>query len=155
MKSPGAVYRKLKEVRYKHLSAMYRLYFRRSPENCRYNYRYVVTGSDGRPQEVRLCLVHQKNHDSLDGVNLELIDICTESAGCPKCDAFVPRLNKEQVRELFEAELRDKDTRQKKYADICALEWVLERSVVGLPPFTWLQAAYYDIKRKLLKSQLL
>lgn len=155
MKQPGAVYRKLKDVRYRHLVAMYRRYFRRTPENCRYIYRYILTGSDQKPHEIFLCLLHQKNHDSLEGVNLELLDVCEESVGCQKCNAFVPRLNKEQVKALFEAELRDRDTKQKKYPEICALEWVLERSVVGLPPFSWIQAGYFFIKHKLLKIKIL
>lgn len=155
MKQPGAVYRKLKEIRYRHLVALYRQYFCRSPENCRYIYRYAFTGSDQRPHEICLCLLHQKNHDSLEEINLELLDVCEEPMGCPKCNAFVPRLNKEQVKALFEAELQDRETKQKKYPEICALEWVLERSVVGLPPFSWIQAGYFFIKHKLLKIKIL
>jgi hypothetical protein len=155
VRSSGAVYRKLKEVRYRHLVALYRKYFRRNPNNCRYNHRYVFKRSDGKPVEIWLCLVHQKNHDSLEGVNPNTIDVCTESDGCSSCDAFVPLLNKERVKELFETELKDKETRQKKYPDICALEWMLERSVVGLPPLSWIQSAYFSIKRVLLKNNIL
>ena len=155
MRSSGAVFRKLKEVRYRHLVVLYKKFFRRNPANCRYNHRHVFTGSDGKSVEVALCLLHQKNHDSLEGVNFDVLDACTETDGCHKCDAFIPRLNKDQVKELFEAELRDKDIRQKRYPDICALEWVLERSVVGLPPLTWIQTTFFSIKRNLLKNQIL
>ena len=121
----------MREVKYRHLVVLYRQLFRRTPENCRYNLLYVFKGTDGRPHEVRLCMLHQKHHDSLREVVPNLLDACEEQSGCNRCEVFIPRLTKEQVRNLFEAELKDKDLRQKKYPDICALEWVLERSEIG------------------------
>jgi hypothetical protein len=154
VRQSGSVYRKLREVRYRHLAVFFQQNFRKTPENCRYNYRYIFKGTDGQQHEVRLCLLHQKNHDSVKDIVPTLLDACEEQAGCTRCDAFIPRFTKEQLRDRFDAELKNKDSRQN-YPDICALEWVLERSVVGLPPFTWIQSVYFYIKRKLLKNMII
>lgn len=156
MRRPGAVYKKLKEVKYRHLVSLYKQYLRQSPENCRYNCRYVFTGEDGKSHEIRLCLLHQKDMESLkNGIFPHLIDVCEEPPQSKRCNAFLPRHTKEEVKAIFEEELKNPNTRAKKYPDVCALEWVLERSVVGFPPLTWFQKVYFTIKRALLKNRIL
>jgi len=155
MRSPGSVYKKLKEVKYRHLVVLYKKYFRRIPENCLYNYRYVFSGEEGREGEIRLCMLHQDTPNLKTGIMPHLVDLCTESNHCLRCNGFANKHTKEDVRELFEEELKNKNTKEKKYPDICALEWVLERSVVGLPPATWLQTVWYAIKRKVLRNKIL
>lgn len=156
MRRPGTVYKKLKEVKYRHLVELYHHYLRKSPENCRYNCKYVFTGDDGKDHEIRLCLLHQKNTESLEaGVFPSLVDVCEQVRQSMHCNAFLPRYSKEDVKAIFEDELKNPNIRAKKYPDICALEWVLERSVVGLPPFTWIQALYFNTKRWMLKNKIL
>lgn len=154
MKGHGAVYRKLREVKYRHLVALYKKYLAKTPENCRYNYRYRFI-SDEEEREIRLCLIHQENIDSLEGVNLSLVDVCEKIHHCSRCNGFVPRYTKDDIKEVFDRELSDRSIREKKYPDICALEWVLEKSVPGPFLIRWPMALYFTIKRALFKNRLL
>ena len=146
MRNHGAVYRKLKEVKYRHLTNLYRKFFRKMPENCRYNHKHEFM-SDGQVKEIRLCILH--------GINPELIDLCDQLHHCSRCDGFIFKYTKEDIKKLFEQELSDKEIREKKYPEICALEWVLERSIPGPFFLTWPQALYYSIKRAIFKNNLL
>ena len=151
MRSAGSVYRKLKEVKYRHLIALYRKFFRKIPENCKYNQKYEFM-SDGQLREIRLCMLHQQGED---GINPTLIDLCEQLHHCSRCDGFIFRYTKEDIKKIFEQELADKSTKEKKYPDICALEWVLEKSVAGPVIITWPQRLYYLIKRALFRNGLL
>lgn len=156
MRRPGTVYKKLKEIKYRHLVALYRQYLKKSPENCRYNSKYVFTGDDGKTHEIRLCLLHQGNIDNIrPGVFPDLVDVCEQMPQSMHCNAFLCRYSKDDVKAIFEEELKNPNTRAKKYPDICALEWVLEKSVIGLPPLTWLQVLYFNTKRMMLKNKIL
>jgi hypothetical protein len=155
MRSPGAVYRKLKEVKYRHLTILYRKYLRKVPENCRYNYRYEFM-SDDQKREIRLCLLHQENIENMSGgINPQVVDVCEQMHHCSKCDGFVLRYTKEDVKKIFEEELADRPTRERKYPDVCALEWVLEKSVPGPLILVWPVALYFLIKKALFKNKLL
>ena len=146
MRSPGAVYRKLKEVKYYHLIALYRKFFRKIPENCKYNQKYEFM-ADGQVREIRLCILHQDKN----GINPALVDLCEQLHHSSRCDAFIFRYTKEDIKKLLEQELSDKVIREKKYPDICALEWVLERSIAGTGITSWLQKLYYVIKKYIFK----
>ena len=147
MRSPGVVYKKLKEVKYYYLVALYRKYFKKEPENCIYNKEYLFE-ANGQRREIRLCLLHTKG-----ALNLNMVDICEKSHHCNNCDAFIFRYTKEDIKKIMEKDLSDKVVRQIKYPNICALEWVLERSIEEPPiSMNWFQRTSYFIKRVFKKS---
>lgn len=156
MRSHGAVYRKLKEVKYRHLVALYRKYLKKTPQNCRYNYQYEIKSKDGKKCSIGLCLLHQPNPEDINqGIHTHLLDVCDCQAHSSQCNAFVPKYTKEQLKNMLEEELKDKNIRGKKYPDICALEWVLEKSAIGIWPLNKIQILYFKIKHILLKKQIL
>ena len=152
MRSSGATYRKLKEVKFRHLVELYRKYLKKSPLNCRYNQRYVFLGNDEKEHEIRLCMIHQ---DPDKGIAPHLLDVCQTDSDCVNCDGFIPKYTKDEIKEIFEQELSKRKIKEAKYPDICALEWVLERSVVGLPPISWIQKLYFILKSLFLKNKIL
>lgn len=149
MRSSGVVYKKLRELKFRHLVELYKKFLRRAPDLCQYNRTFRVE-SNNTVRVVSLCWLHQPP----EGVQPHLLDICDQVGHCQDCNAFVCRFTKESVQKAFEKELEDPKIKAKKYPDICALEWVLEQSVSGIPPFTWIQKAYYDVKRRLVKKAL-
>jgi hypothetical protein len=150
MRNPGATYRKLREVKYFHLVVLYKKLSKRIPCNCRYNYCYKFIGDGGVEKEIRLCLLHQDNLDLKNGVIPHLVDVCEEQHHIRNCNGFVLKHTKDTIKNIFEEELGNKNIKEKKYPDICALEWVLERSAVGLPPFTWIQELFYKLKNLII-----
>lgn len=148
MRNPGTVYKKLREVKHHHVVALYKKHLERIPENCKYNELYRFTDEDNKIHIVRLCMIHQPDDGS---VIPHLLDACEQKHHCENCNGFVPKYTKQQIKEMFQESLENKKIRSEKYPDICALEWVLEKSVPGIPPFNWIQKVYYSIKRYLLK----
>lgn len=150
MRSPGAVYKKLKEAKFRHLINLYKIYLKRIPENCKYNYTYNSTDNKGEKFQIKLCLLHQENlkfqAHQLKGIIPHLVDVCEEVEDCQNCNAFVCGYNREMVKDIFEKELYNKNIKEKKYPDICALEWVLERSSVGIPALTGIKALFLKLK---------
>ena len=147
MRTPGTIYKKLREVKYRHLINLYRKYLRRTPENCKYNYQYIFTGSDGYKHEIRLCLLHQEIPDLGSDIQLNLVDVCSEPKHSIDCNGFILRHNKEDIKKILENELQDTDLKLKKYPDICALEWVLERPALGVT-IEGLQKFWFALKQK-------
>jgi hypothetical protein len=158
MKTSGAVYKKLREVKFHHLIALYRKYLKKIPQNCKYNYLYVLQGRDGIEHEVGLCLFHQEgvvlkiDPPRLSGIMPHLMDICEAAEDCRHCDAFVSRYDRQGVKDLFEKELATKSIKVEKYPDICALEWVLERSAVGIAPLGNIFQILINGIKKILKA---
>lgn len=150
MKSHGIVYKKLREVKHRYLTELYKKYLKRAPDLCKYNQPYKVQ-SDGAVREIRLCLLHQPEN----GIVPHLVDICEQVGQCQECNAFVNIYTKDSIKEIFEAELKNQSLKARKYPDLCALEWVLEQSVAGVPPFNWIQKFYYYLKWQLLRGKLL
>jgi hypothetical protein len=152
VRSSYTVYRKLREVKYRYLILFYKRYLKKAPYNCKYNYAYKFTGEDGIEHEIRLCLLHQENKENLSkGVFLNLIDVCDKTADCNQCNAFVFKYSKKDIQQIFEEDIKNN---KKKYPEICALEWVLERSIIGIPPLNWIQRIFFVIKRWLTKNEL-
>jgi hypothetical protein len=151
MRSSGAVYRKLKEVKFHHLVVLYKKFLKRTPENCTYNSLYTFQGGDGKSHEIRLCMLHQDK----EGIQTHLVDVCQATEDCVGCNAFILKYSREDIKKMIEDELSVKKIKESKYPDICALEWVLERSAVGMPPVSWIQAAYFRIKKLILNNKIL
>ena len=154
MRNPGAVYRKLKEIKFRYLSEMYKKFFKKEPHNCKYNYLYKFPDGSETQCAIRLCMLHQPALDFSKGINPQILDICNCTQHSEQCNAFCPKYIKDEIKLMLEEDLKDKKIRDKIYPEISALEWVLERSVVGIPPFTWIQAWYYSLKRLIVKNIL-
>ncbi len=150
MRSVRSVYSKLRDVRHHHLKKLYKIHLKKIPENCKYNVPYPIS----KKVSVRLCLLHQPDIDLSKGVHPHLIDVCQDPSHCTHCNAFICRFTKKDVQEIFEGQLKDTKIKMKKYPDITALEWVLERSVTGIPPLNYIQLAYFWLKRNFTKKIL-
>jgi len=142
MKSPGAVYKKLREAKYRRLVELYRKFLRRDPELCKYNQAYRIQ-TDSVVKNIRLCMLHQQG----EGIVPHLLDICQEIEHCTQCNAYVPLHTKDSVRTMFEAELRNPAVKAKKYPEICALEWVLEQEAADISIiYSWISRLIYRFK---------
>ncbi len=151
MKNVRAVYTKLRDVKHVHLVKFYKKLLNRIPENCKYNYKYTIVGK----APVRLCLLHQPDVNLENGIFPHLIDVCQDAQHCKNCNAFVPKLNKKDIQELFEHRLKNIKLKEREYPDLCALEWVLEKSVLGIPPLNHVQKFWFFIKKWLSKNRVL
>ena len=151
MKNVRAVYQKLRDVKYHHLVKLYKKYFKKISENCKYNYLYRFSTST----EIRLCLLHQSNLNLESGIFPHLVEVCQELHHCSNCNGFVIRYTKKDIQKFFEEQLKSRKIKEKNYPDICALEWVLEQSAIGIPPLSWIQKFYFYIKKWLSKNQIL
>jgi len=147
MRSPGAIFRKLKDAKFRHLVVLYKQYLKRAPENCKYNYKYPLLDYNGDSHYLGLCMLHQEDLDLKNGVYPHLLEICQASEDCQNCNAFVNRYTQEDVKEIFDQELNDKRVKVRRYPDICALEWVLERSAVGIQQDSWILRLFKKLKR--------
>ena len=121
MRTAGAVYKKLRELKYRHLVELYKKFLKRTPELCKYNRVYRVQ-TDGIVRDIGLCMLHQPET----GFEPHLLAICEQTQQCASCNAFICRYTKESLKEEFER-IRHK------YPDIVALEWVLEQYPVIKP----------------------
>jgi hypothetical protein len=129
MRNARELYLKIRDVKYHHVTKLYKKLLRKIPENCKYNYPYKVTGDDGAVVEIRLCLLHQPELDLKSGIFPHLIDICQEQKHCISCNAFVLRYTKDTIKEKFETDLKNKTYKEKNYPEICALEWAMGDSI--------------------------
>jgi len=155
MRTAGAVFRKLKEAKFRHWAVLYKKLSKKSPENCKYNCGYQFKGNDNKIYGIKLCLLHQENINLKSGVQPHLIDVCQAEEDSFQCNAFINRYSKEDIKALFLEELNTKKIKEAKYPDICALEWVLEKYVVGFPPISTIQVLYFKIKKLVLRTKIL
>jgi hypothetical protein len=146
MKTAGAVFRRLKNTKFRYLQALYHQYLKQSPGNCKYNYQYRFCGNDGKLYTIGLCLLHQSTGVSQPLVP-HLMDVCQEQKDCQYCNAYVPKYTRDQIKDFFEQELLDKKIKAKKYPDICALEWVLERDISTIGLYSHFRSFLYKILR--------
>jgi len=151
MRNVRAVYQKLRDVKYVHLVKLYKKFLRRDPDNCKYNFEYTVSGKI----TIGLCLFHQPEVDLENGVFPNLVDVCQDAHHCSSCNAYVPRFTKKDIQELFEQRLENKKLKEREYPDLCALEWVLEKNILGIPPLNFIQKIWFFIKRILSKNRVL
>jgi len=145
VRTSGAIYKKLREVKYRRLVELYRRLLRRAPELCKYNKAYRIQ-TDNTVREIRLCMLHQPENG---GFIPHLLDICQEINHCNQCNAFVSIHTKETVRAAFEQDLANENVKAKRYPEICALEWVLEQSSSLIPPLSWIERVYLFLKSKI------
>ena len=84
----------------------------------------------------------------------QMIDVCQADSDCRDCNGFIPKYTREEIKTLFLSELNTKKIKEKKYPEICALEWVLEKYEEGYPPISWIQALYFRTKKLLLRTKI-
>ena len=84
-----------------------------------------------------MCLIHQNP----DEIKPHLIEICDNSI-CKECNAFVPRYTRDEIKEIFKTELSDQKIKEKKYPEICALEWVLEKNLSEFIIPSWIKRLF-------------
>ncbi len=154
MKSAGEVFRKLKEAKFRHWVIILKKLSRKTPDNCKYNYTYNFNGENGQPYTLKLCMLHQDSTDLKSGIYPHLIDVCQADSDCQNCNAFIAKYSRDDIKNIFEQELTTKSIKEKKYPEICALEWVLEKYNEGYPPVSWFQALYFRIKKWFLNPQI-
>lgn len=116
MRTAGAIYKKLRELKYRHIVELYKKLLKRNPELCKYNRTYTVQ-TDGIAKDIKLCMLHQPET----GVEPHLLAICEQVSQCESCNAFICQYTKESIKAEFEKTLKYK------YPDVVALEWVLEQ----------------------------
>ena len=151
MRSVHAVYTKLRDIKHVHQVKLYKKLLKRTPENCKYNFKYIISGK----APIRLCLLHQPEVNLQNGVFPHLVDICQDMQQCKSCNAFISHYNKKRIQKLFEWRLNNKKLKEREYPDICALEWVLERSILGVPPLNLIQKLIFFIKKWSSKNKVL
>jgi len=151
MKNVRAVYTKLRDVKHAHLVRLYKKLLKRLPENCKYNYKYSIAGK----ADIRICLLHQPEVSLEQGIFPHLVDVCQDIQHCQDCNAFINLRTREDVQKLFDQKLENTKVKEKEYPDICALEWVLEQNVLGIPPLSTVQIIWYSIKKWLSKNKIL
>jgi hypothetical protein len=162
MKSAGEIFRKLKEAKFRHWLVIYKKLSKKTPENCRYNLIYKIIGGDSKEYPIRLCMIHQdginwnngEKQDLIFRLNLPLVDVCQTDKDCISCNGFIQKYSREEIKKIFELELSTKQIKEKKYPEICALEWVLDKYNEGYPPISWFQALYFRLKKMLLRTKI-
>lgn len=117
MKSPTDITEKVKQLKFEYLKAFYRQKLAREPQNCVYNREIVIR--DDKTVVTRVCTYFSDE---------ATYQICDTSECSRKCNAFVERYNKQQLREFME---RDIEESPEKYPEVMALAWVLDK--VELP----------------------
>ena len=159
MRKTREIYQKLRDTKYHHIVKLYKRWLKRIPDNCRYNYPYALK-KDKIYTTINLCLLHQPKSNLPKGrfiwpppnpdnakIQPHILDICQEVHHCIHCNAFVLRYTKKEIQELFNERLKEKKFKEKEYPDICALEWVLEKSVTEIPLIGIIWKFFYHMKK--------
>lgn len=157
---------KLRDLKYHYLVKHYKRLLSRKPENCRYNYPYVLK-KDKTTAVINLCFLHQPESNLPEGrfiwpppnpgnakIQPHLLDICHETHHCIHCNAFTFRYTKKEIKDYFEKKLEDPKYKEKNYPDIYLLEWVLEKSSSDTPLTGFFWKIFYHIK-KYIKDKII
>lgn len=148
MKSAHEISRKLKDIKFRHWTIFYKNMTKRIPENCKYfiYQKFLVSNSSSKKEkvEIGLCMIHQDTTNSTKGLYPHLLDICTD---CTTCNGFVPKLTREEIKKIFIQEIETKLIKEKKYPEICAMEWVLDKYDDGYPIISKLYIIFYKLRK--------
>jgi hypothetical protein len=126
MKTAADIASKIRQVRFEYLKAAYQSDLSRRPCNCIYN-RTATLHGEGEVV-TRLCGFYSDDKNYI---------VCDTIESAQKCDAFVCRKTKKQVREYLE---KDMIENTQKYPEILVLEWVLGKknpTVLNNTRITW------------------
>jgi len=165
MRKIRQITQKLRELKYSYLVKLYKTWLKRKPENCRYNYPYVIK-KDKIVTKVHLCLLHQPESNCPKErfiwpppnpedakIQPHLLDICQETHHFTHCNAFAFRYTKKEIKDLFEEKLKDPKYKEREYPEISLLEWVLEKSSADIPLISPFQKFFYYITNRKSKKR--
>ena len=114
MRSPGVIYRKYRNIKRKYLYEKVLESRKKCFENCFYSKNLDYTDHLNKNRHIKLCTVNKN------------IDVCS----CPvACNAFISKINKNNLKKEFEDELKDYAVKKYKYPDLLELEWVLDKNL--------------------------
>jgi len=128
MKSPGVIYRQYRKLYRKILYKKCQDFTKKSHENCVYGKGLLINSKPDSQQKIKLCTYGCINIKDIEknGINLDLLDICTNPL---ECSAFVCKMKKEDIELELKNELQDPNIKYKKYQELAAYEWVLDKSL--------------------------
>lgn len=130
---------KYKQLKYQHLKKIYHKNLNKIPSNCRYNKTIELPNRS----KLNIC-----------GFNLEdnfEVDLCYKPDHAKNCNAFCPKMNKEDIYLNFVEELKDDQIRAEKYKDINVLFWLSPTLKYEDFPskMPWYKRMFNNIKRYL------
>jgi len=119
MRTVGKVRKRLKQVQFKHQKKYLDLHLKRRPCNCKWNseQRYIHEGT--RQLKILGMCMYSVENPEWD------TDICESVSQANTCPHFCVRTSKEELKESFEALLRDEEFVNTYCKDIAALRWVI------------------------------
>lgn len=128
MKSPGVIYRQYRKLYRKILYKKCQDASKKAHENCVYGKGLLINSKAESQQKIKLCTYGCVNIKDIEkgNLNLDLLDICTNPI---ECNAFVCKMRKEDVESELKTELQDPNVKYKKYQELAAYEWVLDKSL--------------------------
>jgi len=125
MRSPGVIYRKYRQIKRKLLYYKISEYHKKAHQNCAYGHFVKYSDNDNRDRTSKLCM-YSVWTDPKKEFDHRKIDVCTCAASC---NAFAPKRSKESLAEDFEKEIQDYNTCLKKYPELAAYKWVLDKDL--------------------------
>jgi hypothetical protein len=128
MKSPGVIYRQYRKLYRKILYKKGLDLSKKAHENCVYGKGLFINSKTESQQKIKLCTYGCVNIKDIEKgkLNLDLLDICTNPV---ECNAFVCKMKKEDIELELKTELQDPNIKYKKYPELTAYEWVLDKSL--------------------------
>jgi hypothetical protein len=123
MRSPGVIYRRYRQLKRKLLYDRIVQARKTCHDNCHYG-RSINTETEGRGTICFKLCVYGFDPESADSKKPEL---CTNPS---ECNAFVNKWTKEKVVQSFEEDLNNWEVKSRKYPELVALEWVLDKDLV-------------------------
>lgn len=128
MKSPGVIYRQYRKLYRKVLYEKLKEARKEIHVNCAYGKPITIRNNSGESYQIKLCAYNCLDFSDAKKarLNLDLLDHCTN----PKeCNAFAYKQSKEDVENELEREFKDPEIKYKKYPELSAYEWVLDKSL--------------------------
>lgn len=146
-RSEDEIRKKLKDVRFKYLTAEYKKALKVTPSNCVHNYRHKTLDESGKNVTVGLCTLGMENPEEWNG------KICDDDSTAQECPFFLSCVSKQSVKEDFDIKLQDETEVATSYKDVAALQWVLGEKVYSWD-LTFLERFYIFAWMLLYKSQM-
>lgn len=119
MKTPTEIKQKIRNLEFEYLKTVYQAHLSKEPQNCIYNKKAVLPGTDA--PITRVCGYFSDE---------ETVQVCNRIECSQNCNAFAPRQDKKTLRALLEEDVEKNPT---KYPEIMVLSWVLDGDQTGLP----------------------
>jgi len=119
MKTPTEIKDKIRQLKFEYLKANYARYLAQEPQNCIYNSQVVL--HDTSESVTRICTYFSTQNN---------YRVCNTVECAKKCDAFVNKVNKKDLRALLDKNIQENPSH---YLEIIALQWVLDANSEPLP----------------------